>query len=72
MFMAKTIGVIHQAGTLAAGAALAVSTLAAAPAIAQSDDISIIAVSHGQASDSFWSILKNGITKGWRGSGGVG
>jgi simple sugar transport system substrate-binding protein len=62
MFMSTTIAAIHRAGKLAAGAALAVLTLAAAPAIAQ-DDISIIAVTHGQASDSFWSIVKNGITK---------
>lgn len=49
-------------GKLAAAAVVATSTVAGSAAFAQ-DDISIIAVTHGQASDPFWSIVKNGITK---------
>lgn len=49
-------------GKLAAAAVVATSTIAGSAALAQ-DDISIIAVTHGQASDPFWSIVKNGITK---------
>ena len=42
-------------------AALAlVAVLAAVPAIAE-DHIRIIVVSHGQASDPFWSVVKNGV-----------
>jgi simple sugar transport system substrate-binding protein len=44
----------------AAAIALSVAGALAAPAIAQ--DVTIIAVTHGQASDPFWSIVKNGIT----------
>lgn len=47
--------------TLAA-AALAASALAAGSAYAQ-QDIRIIVVSHGQANDPFWSVVKNGVTK---------
>ncbi len=34
---------------------------AAAPAAAPSGDIRIVVVSHGQASDPFWSVVKNGV-----------
>ena len=45
---------------LAVGALmLGVATSAAVSAKAQ--EISIIAVTHGQASDPFWSIVKNGM-----------
>lgn len=48
---------------LAVGAtALGIALGAAATAFAQ--DINIIAVTHGQASDPFWSIVKNGMTQG--------
>lgn len=50
-------------GTLTAVAALALATMGLSTASAQDDQINIIAVTHGQASDSFWSIVKNGITK---------
>ncbi|WP_417770912.1 sugar ABC transporter substrate-binding protein [Stappia sp.] len=46
-------------------AAAAVGFIAAAgtaPAAAQ-DDINIIVVSHGQASDPFWSVVKNGVAQ---------
>ena len=43
---------------LAASAIVAAS--AVSPAIAQ-DDIRIVVVSHGQASDPFWSVVKNGV-----------
>lgn len=46
--------------------ALAVG-MTVAPALAQ--DVSIIAVTHGQASDPFWSIVKNGITQAGKDSG---
>jgi len=34
---------------------------AAAPAAAPSGDVRIVVVSHGQASDPFWSVVKNGV-----------
>ncbi len=43
---------------LAASAIVAAS--AVSPAVAQ-DDIRIVVVSHGQASDPFWSVVKNGV-----------
>ena len=43
---------------LAASAIVAAS--AVSPAMAQ-DDIRIVVVSHGQASDPFWSVVKNGV-----------
>ncbi|MDD7973603.1 sugar ABC transporter substrate-binding protein [Roseinatronobacter alkalisoli] len=49
-------------GKLAAAAVVAASTIAGSAAFAK-DDIFIIAVTHGQASDPFWSIVTNGITK---------
>ena len=47
--------VLHR---LAAAAAF----LGAASA-AQAQDINIIVVSHGQANDPFWSVVKNGVTQ---------
>jgi simple sugar transport system substrate-binding protein len=49
-------------GKLALAAALAGSSLLGGMT-AQAKDITIIAVTHGQASDPFWSIVKNGIMK---------
>jgi simple sugar transport system substrate-binding protein len=49
-------------GKLVLVTALAGSTLLGA-ATAQAKEITIIAVTHGQASDPFWSIVKNGIMK---------
>jgi simple sugar transport system substrate-binding protein len=46
---------------LCAAAALAVGLWSAAPA--RADDIHIIVVSHGQANDPFWSVVKNGVAK---------
>jgi simple sugar transport system substrate-binding protein len=46
--------------TLAAAAAVALA--AAAPAAAQPAGNRIIVVSHGQANDPFWSVVKNGVT----------
>ena len=51
-------------GALAVG--LAVST---AMTVQAQDNISIIAVTHGQASDPFWSIVKNGMTQAATDSG---
>jgi simple sugar transport system substrate-binding protein len=45
---------------LLAGVAL-FAAVAVAPA--RADDIHIIVVSHGQANDPFWSVVKNGVTK---------
>lgn len=45
-----------------AAAAFAFAAVTASPAFAQGD-ISIIVVSHGQASDPFWSVVKNGVEK---------
>jgi simple sugar transport system substrate-binding protein len=44
---------------LAAAAVLALA--AAAPASAQQSNTRIIVVSHGQANDPFWSVVKNGV-----------
>ena len=48
------------AGTVALAGALT-GTLAGTPA--QADEVSIIVVSHGQANDPFWSVVKNGVTR---------
>lgn len=48
-------------------AALLACTAAAGPASAK--DVTIIAVTHGQASDPFWSIVKNGITQAGKDQG---
>ena len=50
---------IAKAAALAAGAALA------APALAQD----IIVVSHGQANDPFWSVVKNGVEEAGKDTG---
>ena len=42
--------------------ALVAGALGAAPALAQ-DAANIIVVTHGQASDPFWSVVKNGVQK---------
>ncbi|HET6468601.1 MAG TPA: sugar ABC transporter substrate-binding protein [Geminicoccaceae bacterium] len=42
-----------------AGAAVLAASLSAAAAMAQ--DMRIVVVSHGQASDPFWSVVKNGV-----------
>ena len=45
--------------TIAAAATFIVAAAFMAPAIA-ADNIRIIVVSHGQANDPFWSVVKNG------------
>ena len=53
--------------------ALAATALAiglAGPAVAQ--DIRIIVVSHGQANDPFWSVVKNGVAAGAEDAGVAG
>ena len=46
--------------------ALAAATLVAAPAVLATD---IIVVSHGQASDPFWSVVKNGVERAAKDTG---
>lgn len=46
--------------------AIAVATLASAPALMAAD---IIVVSHGQASDPFWSVVKNGVERAAKDTG---
>ncbi len=46
---------------LSAALVLAAAGLAVGPVQAQ--DVSIIVVSHGQANDPFWSVVKNGVTQ---------
>ncbi len=53
MTLKKTLTAAALATALAAGTALA-------------QDTSIIVVSHGQASDPFWSVVKNGVDEGAR------
>ena len=49
---------------LAATALLAtVGFTSALPAVAQDDEIKIIVVSHGQASDPFWSVVQKGVAQ---------
>ncbi len=38
-----------------------VASLAVAPAIGQEEDIRFIVISHGQATDPFWTVVRNGI-----------
>jgi len=33
------------------------------PAAAQDDEVRIVVVSHGQASDPFWSVVQNGVNQ---------
>jgi simple sugar transport system substrate-binding protein len=54
--------------TIAAAAAFAAATAVAAPALA-ADAIRIIVVSHGQANDPFWSVVKNGVVAGAKDTG---
>lgn len=52
--------------------ALGVSIVAAAGgtgSLASAKDIKIIAVTHGQANDPFWSVVKNGVTAGAKDAG---
>ncbi len=42
---------------------MASAILGAASSAVFADEISIIVVSHGQANDPFWSVVKNGVTK---------
>lgn len=43
--------------------AVAGVALLAASVAAQAADINIVVVSHGQASDPFWSVVKNGVAE---------
>lgn len=54
--MRSSIAKLALAGVLASATVLG-------GVAAQAKDITIIAVTHGQASDPFWSIVKNGITQ---------
>src|SRR3954451_4138395 len=47
--------------------AVALAAVAVTPVAAQ--DIHIIVVSHGQANDPFWSVVKNGVTAGAKDAG---
>ncbi|MCX2697835.1 MULTISPECIES: sugar ABC transporter substrate-binding protein [Ochrobactrum] len=49
--------------------AVAGVALMAASYTAQAQDISIVVVSHGQASDPFWSVVKNGVTEAAKDTG---
>lgn len=46
-----------------------VGALAAATGAAIAQDVSIIAVTHGQANDPFWSVVKNGMAAGAKDAG---
>ncbi|MBY5710822.1 sugar ABC transporter substrate-binding protein [Rhizobium leguminosarum] len=50
------------------GAAV-VGALGAASGVAIARDINIIAVTHGQANDPFWSVVKNGVSAGAKDAG---
>ena len=52
--------------TIVAAATLVAAAAFAAPAIA-AESIHIIVVSHGQANDPFWSVVKNGVVAGSQG-----
>ncbi len=56
-------------GHLTATALLALSAMPFGPGMAAAEDINIIAVTHGQASDPFWSIVKNGIMQAGKDQG---
>ncbi|MCB1884265.1 MAG: sugar ABC transporter substrate-binding protein [Geminicoccaceae bacterium] len=45
------------------GAVAVAGAFLAVPALAQDDAANIIVVTHGQASDPFWSVVKNGVQK---------
>ena len=59
--------------SLMAGAAFAVAAIVAAPAALQAashtEAATIIVVSHGQANDPFWSVVKNGVDQAAQDSG---
>ncbi|CDN55216.1 ABC transporter sugar-binding lipoprotein [Neorhizobium galegae bv. officinalis bv. officinalis str. HAMBI 1141] len=46
-----------------------VAAVAGADSLAYAKDIKIIAVTHGQANDPFWSVVKNGVTAGAKDAG---
>lgn len=46
-----------------------VAAVAGAGSLASAKDIKIIAVTHGQANDPFWSVVKNGVTAGAKDAG---
>ncbi|MBP1859349.1 sugar ABC transporter substrate-binding protein [Rhizobium herbae] len=46
-----------------------VAAVAGAGSLASAQDIKIIAVTHGQANDPFWSVVKNGVTAGAKDAG---
>ena len=54
---------IRQLRRVLLGAALVLAAGVMAVNTARADDISIIVVSHGQANDPFWSVVKNGVTQ---------
>ncbi len=60
--MTTTLGRLALAAALLGSAAGGIAT-------AQAKDLKIIAVTHGQASDPFWSIVKNGITQAGKDQG---
>jgi simple sugar transport system substrate-binding protein len=53
---------------LALGASV-IGGLVLATQAASAEDIKIIAVTHGQANDPFWSVVKNGVTAGAKDTG---
>jgi simple sugar transport system substrate-binding protein len=54
--------------TVAAAATFIAAAAITAPAIA-ADSVHIIVVSHGQANDPFWSVVKNGVVAGAKDTG---
>jgi simple sugar transport system substrate-binding protein len=56
--------------TIAAAVAIATVGGAATTVLAQTPHI--IVVSHGQANDPFWSVVKNGVVAGAQDTGGTG
>lgn len=46
-----------------------VAAVAGAGSMASAKDIKIIAATHGQANDPFWSVVKNGVTAGAKDAG---
>src|SRR3984885_14941572 len=54
--------------TGAAAATFIAAAAITAPAIA-ADSVHIIVVSHGQANDPFWSVVKNGVVAGGKDTG---
>lgn len=53
---------------LALGVSIA-AAVAGTGSLASAKDIKIIAVTHGQANDPFWSVVKNGVTAGAKDAG---